>query len=70
MMDDDEKFAPMRKGLLEFALPSIVSGQPACAADILGQMEGTPFATREGRLYPLLSKLRREVRVDYFCVES
>ena len=30
----------------------------------------TPFATQEGTLYPLLSKLRREEHVDYNWVES
>lgn len=69
-MDDDEKFAPLRKGLLEFAVLSIVSGEPVYAADILAKLEGTPFATQEGTLYPLLSKLRREAMVDYSWVES
>ena len=38
--------------------------------DILRRLAGTEFATQEGTLYPLLSKLRREDLVQYEWQES
>ena len=69
-MASDVKFLPIRKGLLEFVLLKIVSAGKVYVADILGRLEGTEFATQEGTLYPLLSKLRREGLVDYEWQES
>lgn len=66
----DEQFAGLRKGLLEFAILAIVSGRTVYVGDILAALAPTPFATQEGTLYPLLSKLRREELVDYQWVES
>jgi PadR family transcriptional regulator PadR len=66
----DEKFAPIRKGLLEFLVLKIVAADKVYVADILNQLGGTEFATQEGTLYPLLSKMRREELVDYEWKES
>ena len=70
MPNPDEQFAGLRKGLLEFAILTIVSGRTVYVGDILATLAPTPFATQEGTLYPLLSKLRREELVDYQWVES
>jgi len=70
MPNPDEQFAPLRKGLLEFAILQIVSGRTVYVGDILTALSSTPFATQEGTLYPLLSRLRREELVDYQWVES
>jgi PadR family transcriptional regulator, regulatory protein PadR len=70
MPNPDEQFAPLRKGLLEFAILRIVSGRTVYVGDILAALASTPFATQEGTLYPLLSRLRREQLVDYQWVES
>jgi len=35
------------------------------AADILARLAATEFATQEGTLYPLLSKMRREGLLEY-----
>ncbi len=48
----------------------IISVRKVYAADILAELNTTEFATQEGTLYPLLSKLRREGLVDYEWVES
>ena len=40
------------------------------AADILKQLNATEFATQEGTLYPLLSRMRREGLLDYEWKES
>jgi PadR family transcriptional regulator PadR len=66
----EEKFAPLRKGLLEFVTLSVISANKVYAADILARLSETEFATQEGTLYPLLSKLRREALVDYEWIES
>jgi PadR family transcriptional regulator PadR len=69
-MDPTDQFAPLRKGLLEFALLTLIGGGQVYAADIMARLAPTPFATQEGTLYPLLSKLRREELVDYEWRES
>ena len=66
----EPKLLSIRKGLLEFVLLKIVSADNVYVADILGRLEGTEFATQEGTLYPLLSKMRRENLVDYEWQES
>jgi PadR family transcriptional regulator, regulatory protein PadR len=69
-MSVNEKFTAIRKGLLEFLVLKIVSADKVYVADILSQLSGTEFATQEGTLYPLLSKMRREELVDYEWKES
>lgn len=69
-MSSDVKFLPIRKGLLEFLLLKIIAADKVYVADILGRLTGTEFATQEGTLYPLLSKMRRERLVDYEWQES
>ena len=66
----DTKLAPLRKGLLEFVVLRIVGGDQVYVPDILKRLSGTEFATQEGTLYPLLSKLRREQLVEYEWRES
>lgn len=65
-----EKFSPIRKGLLEFLVLKIVAAHPVYVADILKELNATEFATQEGTLYPLMSRLRREELVDYEWKES
>lgn len=60
----------LRKGLLEYLILAIVSAGRVYAADILERLKGTDFATQEGTLYPLLSKMRREQLLDYEWQES
>ena len=69
-MDLTEKLVPLRKGLLEFVILKIVAGDKVYVADMLKLLGPTEFATQEGTLYPLLSKLRREELVDYEWQES
>lgn len=67
---DTSKLAPMRNGLLEFLILDIVSSGDVYVAEILGRLATTDFATREGTLYPLLSRIRREGLLDYEWRES
>jgi PadR family transcriptional regulator, regulatory protein PadR len=69
-MSLDEKFAAIRKGLLEFLILRIVAAQEVYVADILERLSDTEFATQEGTLYPLLSKMRRDGLLDYEWQES
>jgi PadR family transcriptional regulator, regulatory protein PadR len=65
-----DKFAPLRKGLLEFVVLKIIAHDKVYAAEIMQRLEKTDFVAGEGTLYPLLSRLRREALVDYEWVES
>jgi PadR family transcriptional regulator PadR len=69
-MPSSEKLAPLRKGLLEFVILKVIAADKVYVADMLKLLSGTEFATQEGTLYPLLSKLRREQLVDYEWKES
>ena len=69
-MSLNEKFTPIRKGLLEFLVLKIVAAHQVYVADSLRELSGTEFATQEGTLYPLLSKMRREGLVNYEWKES
>jgi len=69
-MAAESKLAPIRKGLLEFLVLKIVGAESMYVPNILRRLAGTEFATQEGTLYPLLSKLRREELVLYEWRES
>ncbi|MEZ5499146.1 MAG: PadR family transcriptional regulator [Steroidobacteraceae bacterium] len=69
-MDTSEKFAAIRKGLLEFVLLKAIAGEKLYVADMRKRLAQTEFATQEGTLYPLLSRMRREQLVDYEWQES
>ena len=69
-MPVNERFGPIRKGLLEFLILKIVSTDKVYVADILKRLADTEFATQEGTLYPLLSRMRRDELVDYEWKES
>lgn len=66
----EDKFGPIRKGLLELVVLKTIAKKKAYAADILSQLNKTEFATQEGTLYPMLSRMRREGTVEYEWVES
>lgn len=67
---DTAKYVTLRKGLLEFLILDIVSSGKVYVADILQRLSTTDFATQEGTLYPLLSKMRREDFLNYEWQES
>jgi PadR family transcriptional regulator PadR len=67
---DPTKLGQLRKGLLEFLILDIVSTGDVYVADILARLSTTDFATREGTLYPLLSRMRRDGLLDYAWRES
>lgn len=65
-----ERFAAIRKGLLEFVILRIIAADKVYVADILRRLRDTEFATQEGTLYPLLSRMRRDGLLDYEWRES
>jgi PadR family transcriptional regulator PadR len=69
-MGVNERFVAIRKGLLEFLILKIVAADKVYVADILKRLSDTDFATQEGTLYPLLSKMRRDGLLDYEWQES
>jgi PadR family transcriptional regulator, regulatory protein PadR len=69
-MNNDDKFSAIKKGLLEMVVLKIISRDKLYAAEILDILSRTEFATQDGTLYPLLSRLKREGLVDYQWVES
>ena len=69
-MGANEKFAAIRKGLLEYLILKIVAANTVYVADILRHLSTTEFATQEGTLYPLLSRMRRDGLLDYQWRES
>ncbi|HEX4269391.1 MAG TPA: helix-turn-helix transcriptional regulator [Steroidobacteraceae bacterium] len=69
-INGSEKLASIRKGLLELVILKVVAAEKVYVADMLKLLSDTEFATQEGTLYPLLSKLRREQLVDYEWKES
>jgi PadR family transcriptional regulator, regulatory protein PadR len=69
-MSGNDKFGAIRKGLLEFLILKIVSADEVYVADMLERLSTTEFATQEGTLYPLLSKMRRDGLVEYVWQES
>lgn len=69
-MSTEQKYLAIRKGLLEFVILKIISSDKVYVADMLQILSDTEFATQEGTLYPLLSRLRREDMVTYEWQES
>lgn len=69
-MGGNEKFTAIRKGLLEFLILKIIAADKVYVADMLKRLSDTDFATQEGTLYPLLSRMRRDGLLDYEWRES
>ena len=66
----NDKFGAIRKGLLEFLILKVIDADRVYVADMLKKLSMTEFATQEGTLYPLLSRMRRDGLVDYEWKES
>ncbi|MEI7578993.1 MAG: PadR family transcriptional regulator [bacterium] len=60
----------MRKGLIEFAVLSVIAKNKIYTSDMLNLLKEAQLITSEGTLYPLLSRLSREEAVSYYWEES
>ncbi len=64
------KIVQVKKGLLEFVVLKVIARSRVYAAEIIETLSETEFATQEGTLYPLLSRMRRDGLLDYEWQES
>ena len=69
-LNGQDSFTSLRRGFLEFAVLSVLSTGSLYAAEVLSRLDGSQFATREGTLYPLFGKLRRDGLLKYEWHES
>lgn len=69
-MEQKQLVQEIRKGLLVVAVLQVVHAKKVFAGEILKKLSGTEFATQEGTLYPMLSRLKREGLIEYEWVES
>lgn len=69
-MSLDSTHNEIRKGLLVLAVLQLLSSKSLYTAEMLERLRGTEFATQEGTLYPLLSKLKRDGMIEHEWVES
>ena len=69
-MQEDSTKLEMRKGLLLLAVLRVVSHKRMYAAEILEALASSEFATQEGTLYPLLSRIKRDGLIEHEWEES
>lgn len=69
-MDIENSKAQMRKGILEYCILSIISGNEIYASDILDVLKQAKLIVVEGTLYPLLTRLKNDGLLDYSWKES
>lgn len=69
-MDDDSSLAPLRRGLLDVLVLASVEHRAHYAAEILSAIRAVGFPVKEGTIYPLLNKLRRDGLVAHEWQES
>lgn len=62
--------AQMRKGSLEFCIMLIISKGEVYASDILKDLKKADLIVVEGTLYPLLSRLKSSLLLQYTWKES
>ena len=60
----------IRKGLLEFCVLQILSGEEVYTSDILEKLKKSKIIVVEGTLYPLLSRLKKLDYIKYNWKES
>ena len=69
-METEKLNSEIKKGLLVLSVLQVISGKKVFVGDILKTLSATDFATQEGTLYPLLSRLKRDEYITYEWVES
>jgi PadR family transcriptional regulator PadR len=60
----------MKKGLLEFAILSIIQRGESYPSDITQELKESGLQVFEGTLYPLLTRLKNAGYLEYRWVES
>ncbi|HVN58149.1 MAG TPA: PadR family transcriptional regulator [Bacteroidales bacterium] len=69
-MDIENTKAQMRKGILEYCILSILSGNSCYASDIIKGLKEGRVIVVEGTLYPLLTRLKNAGLLSYRWEES
>ena len=62
--------AQMRKGILEYCILAIISGDEIYASDIIEKLKEAKLLIVEGTLYPLLTRLKNAGFLTYNWKES
>jgi PadR family transcriptional regulator, regulatory protein PadR len=62
--------AQMRKGVLEYCILSILSGNDAYTSDLISELKKAQMIVVEGTLYPLLTRLKNAELLSYRWEES
>ncbi len=60
----------MRRGVLEMCILSIISEEKVYPSDIITKLKAVELIVKEGTMYPLLSRLKKDGLLDYEWVES
>lgn len=69
-MDIENNKAQMRKGILEYCILSVLSGDSCYASDIIKELKESKVIVVEGTLYPLLTRLKNSGLLSYRWEES
>lgn len=69
-MDLENTKAQMRKGILEYCILSVLSGNSCYASDIIKELKEARVIVVEGTLYPLLTRLKNAGLLSYRWEES
>lgn len=69
-INTDNIQSQMKKGVLEFAILSIIQRGEAYPSDITTELKDSGMQVLEGTLYPLLTRLKNAGYLDYRWVES
>jgi PadR family transcriptional regulator, regulatory protein PadR len=69
-MNIENAKAQMRKGLLEYAILTVISKGETYANDIIEALKLSKLIVVEGTLYPLLTRLKNSGLLSYSWVES
>ena len=69
-MDLENNKAQMRKGILEYCILSVLSGNSCYASDIIKELKEAKVIVVEGTLYPLLTRLKNSGLLSYRWEES
>lgn len=69
-MNTDNTKAQMRKGILEYCILAILSGNSCYAIDIINELRKARVIVVEGTLYPLLTRQKNAGLLSYRWEES
>ena len=69
-MNAENTKAQMRKGILEYCILTVISGNSCYASDIIKELKEAEVMVVEGTLYPLLTRQKNAGLLSYRWEES